>query len=211
VVVFTEDDMFAAPTWFGTLVRAICDAGQRCVVTGRVRPAEQRSGYFVSVTRGDELPVAYEGRISKDVLTTGNMAMYRTVVEDVGDFDERLGAGSRFPSAEDNDFGFRLLEAGYRIVYVPEAVLYHRAWRSNREIVPLRWRYGVGQGAFYAKHLSLRDRYMLSRILADFRYYTFRVPRFLRHDRSVALRGLIFLLGVVYGALAWLLTQRKAP
>ena len=55
---------------------------------------------------------------------------------------------------------FRLLEAGYRIVYSPEAVLFHRAWRTPQSYLPLRWAYGVALGGFFAKHLTLRDRWI---------------------------------------------------
>ena len=98
---------------------------------------------FAPSTKVDTAPAVYHGRLHEDVLYTGNMAMDRSAARAVGVFDERLGPGTSFPSAEDNDFGFRLLEAGYRIVYVPEALLYHRAWRSERDYVRLRWSYGA--------------------------------------------------------------------
>jgi peptidoglycan/xylan/chitin deacetylase (PgdA/CDA1 family)/GT2 family glycosyltransferase len=205
ILAFTDDDVPVAPRWFSALVRVLLKGGPRSAATGQVYPFEERRGYFVPATRVSSAPAVYEGRVPKDVLSAGNMAMYRSAIHEVGDFDERLGAGAQFPSSDDNDFGFRLLEAGYRVIYVPEAAVYHRAWRSNWELVPLWWGYGVGQGAYYAKHLSLRDRYMLWRMLADFRHYTFRIRSFLRHNRRVALSGVIFLLGIVHGALKWLL------
>ena len=53
---------------------------------------------------------------------------------------------------------------GFFIRYEPRAVIHHRAWRGPEEYIPLRWRYGVGQGAYYAKHMRVRDRYMLGRL-----------------------------------------------
>ena len=72
---------------------------------------------FVSST----VPAVYEGRIGTDVLAGGHMATFRSLLRTVGGFDERLGPGLNFPAAEDNDLGFRMLETGYRILYVPEA------------------------------------------------------------------------------------------
>jgi cobaltochelatase CobN len=95
------------------------------------------------------------------------MAIRRETLREVGGWDERLGAGTSFPAAEDNDLGFRLLEAGYRIAYHPEAVAWHRAWRAERDYLPLRWAYGRGQGAYYAKHAALSDAYMVRRFGAD--------------------------------------------
>jgi GT2 family glycosyltransferase len=101
-----------------------------------------------------------------------------------------------------------LLKAGYRIHYVPEAIVYHRAWRSRRDYLPLRWRYGRGQGAYYGKHLDLRDRYMLGRLCREIFE---RIRRFvIRAWRQPlgALGEAVYLVGLVSGTLEWLLTQR---
>jgi GT2 family glycosyltransferase len=164
LLVFTDDDILASATWFGRLARALRDAPARSVVTGAVVPVEEDTpGRFAPSTKCDERPAVYEGRIGADVLFSGNMAFYRGAVEEVGGFDQHLGPGTAFPGAEDNDLCYRLLEAGYRILYVPEAVLYHRAWRAERDYLRLRWTYGKAQGAFFAKHMRVGDGYMLGR------------------------------------------------
>jgi GT2 family glycosyltransferase len=98
-----------------------------CVVAS----ADGGSASFVPSTKEDEIHTTYEGRIRQDVLYAGSMAMYRSAIAEIGEFDVRLGAGAKFPGAEDNDFCYRLLESGYRIRYVPEALLYHQAWRAD--------------------------------------------------------------------------------
>jgi GT2 family glycosyltransferase len=210
ILVLTDDDMIVPPTWFGSLIQALLEAGPRSVVTGRVLPTKaETSGGFAPSTRVDMDPAIYEGRIGKDVLFTNNMAMYRSAVNEIGSFDERLGTGARFPAAYDNDFGFRLLEAGYRILYIPEAAAYHRAWRSRRDYFRLCWTYGRGQGGFYAKHVSLRDRYMLRRMVRSILDHLLRFPLRLWRDRRVACGDAIYILGLLSGAGEWLLTQRK--
>ena len=210
ILAFTDDDMSATPAWFGSLVRALLEAGRRAVVTGQVLPGDMEvPGSFVPSTKSHEALVVYEGRVGKDVLWTGNMALYRSAVETVGFFDERLGPGSRFPASEDNDFGFRLLEAGYHIVYMPEAILYHRAWRSKHDYLPLRWNYGRGQGAYYAKYLSLRDHYILRRMCWHMLSSMFRFVRRLPCQRRLAYGDAVFVLGMLSGAVQWLLTQRR--
>jgi GT2 family glycosyltransferase len=201
--------MWVAPTWYGALIRALIQAGPRCVVTGRVlaAAAEKKDGFVIAV-HAWEKPQIYEGRIGRDILASGHMAMYRSAFEEIGGFDERLGPGARFPGAEDNDYGFRLLEAGYRILYVPTSVIYHRAWRTTREYVPLFWKYGRGQGAFYAKHWTFDDRYILRRIAADvLRYLSLLPGRLLRRERTVLLGSTAFIGGILLGAMQWLLTQ----
>ena len=124
-------------------------------------------------------------------------------------FDERLGVGARFPGAEDNDFAFRLLESGYRIVYEPSVVLYHRAWRSHRDIVPLYWNYGRGQGGYYGKYLSLHDRYMLQRMLIDIKVLVRRIVRNAWRDPRKAGGDVAYLCGLLTGAVQWLLTEKR--
>jgi len=211
ILALIDDDMFVAPDWFGALIRALIAAGPHSIVTGQVRPAEAEvPGGFAPSTKVDEQIAVYQGRIGQDVLFTGNMAMYRSAIDQIGAFDERLGVGARFPAAYDNDFGYRLLEAGYRIIYVPQATVYHRAWRTERDYPRLRWNYGRGRGAYYAKHLSMRDRYMLSRMLADARAHTSQLLQHVRHDRGRIRSDTMYLLGLLSGVTEWLLTQRRA-
>lgn len=206
-----DDDMFVAPTWFGSLIQALIDAQPRAVVTGRVLPAEpELPGGFAPSTKLDEAPVVYVGRVGGDILYTGNMAMFRSAVDEVGTFDTRLGPGTRFPAAEDNDFGFRLLEAGHSIIYAPEAVVYHRAARGERDYLRLRWNYGRGQGGFYAKHLSLRDRFMLGRMSRDLLRRVYRAARRAWRQPRRAYGDAIYILGVLAGAGQWILTQRRS-
>jgi GT2 family glycosyltransferase len=209
ILVFTHDDILVSPTWFASLAQALLNAGPRAVVTGRVLPEEgDPPGRFVPSTKTDERPAVYEGRIGVGVLYPMSMAMYRAALDEVGRFDERLGPGTPFPAAEDNDLCFRLLEAGYRIIYAPEAILYHRAWRTERDYIPLRWGYGRGEGAYLAKHLGFRDRYMLRRMMRMIKNHLVRSAGQLRHHRRLAYGDAVFALGILAGAAQWFLTQR---
>jgi len=206
----TDDDVLADPNWLSRLIQALVDEGPNCVVSGRVLVAESSGGGFAPSLNTEEESADYQGRIWKDALWTGNMAMHRSVVSSIGFFDERLGPGSSFPGAEDNDYGFRLLEAGFRIKYVPEAIIYHRAWRTANDYIPLRWNYGYGQGAFFAKHSGLRDGYMLQRMRSAIMRHGSRLVRDgLRRSRRQNLGDAVYILGLMCGAAKWLLTQPK--
>ena len=210
VLAYTDDDMLAVPGWYESLMRSLVAGGPKTVVTGQVLPAEEETpGGFVPSTKLDNTPAVYEGRVDADVLFMGNMAMYRSAADEIGRFDDRLGAGGRFAGAEDNDYGFRLLEAGYRIAYVPEAILYHRAWRPASDLPRLNWAYGRGQGAFYAKHLSLSDRYILRLMVRRIASVSFRAVRRLRRERPLAYADAMYVRGLFSGAGEWLLTQRR--
>jgi GT2 family glycosyltransferase len=130
------------------------------------------------------------------------------VFDKVGLFDERLGPGTSFPAAEDNDLGYRLLEQGYCICYVPEAVVYHRAWRSERESLSLEWRYGVGRGAYYAKHMSWRDPYMFSRMVHDMKGSAMNFLGHMIYKRRLNFDFLLSAFGIFYGAVRWQVNRR---
>lgn len=208
-LVFTHDDVTVSPDWLATLTEALAEGGERTVVTGRILASrEARDGYAPTLRTGTE-PATYRGRIGYDVLKPLNMAMYRRDLEVAGWFDERLGPGTPFPGAEDADLGFRLLETGCEIRYVPRALVYHRAWRSEKEYLPLRWTYGVAEGAFYAKHLRRDDLHMVRRFLMDALRRARRFPvRCFREPRR-ALGDPLFVLGAVAGAFRWWRAGRR--
>jgi GT2 family glycosyltransferase len=212
LLVFTHDDVQVTAHWFGAMVRALLAAGPQAVVTGRVLPSvPETPGAFAPSTQVDETPRVVEGRSGIDILHPMNMAMFRQAVERAGGFDERIGPGTAYPGGEDHDFEFRLRAAGYRIVYAPEAVLYHRAWRAADEYLPLRWRYGRGQGAYYAKHLHWRDWWMLKRLRWDTGHRGKRFVALLPRQPKSAAGEMLFLLGTFAGIAEWLGVHRLLP
>jgi GT2 family glycosyltransferase len=210
ILAFTDDDVVAPPGWLATLVSALVDAGERTVVSGRVLPGEPEvpGGFQVGLRIDDEPSIATEPG-SRDPLVGGNTAMRRDAFERVGGFDARLGAGTRYGGAEDNDLGLRLLRAGYSIRYVPGAVLYHRAWRRGGDYWRIRWRYGVGQGGFYGKVALDRDPYAASRFLGHVGHYAVRFPWRLVSRPRRALGDVVFVGGLAYGMTRWVATERR--
>jgi len=203
ILVFTDDDMLVVPTWFGSIIRTLLTIGSHGVVTGQVLSAEEDADGFAPSIREDHVSVTYRGRVNRDVLFTGNMAVYRSAFDHVGGFDSRLGPGTRYPAAEDNDFAFRLLEAGYSIVYDPRSTVYHRLWRSHEQSLRLSWNYGCGQGAFYAKYFSLKDPYTIKRMARNVSGYLLRVPYRIWRQRAQAYRDMLYIGGLFYGAVRW--------
>ena len=214
LLVFIDDDMLVPPDWFGILVEALVCAGPDSVVCGRVLPGPaELPGGFVPALVEEREPHTYQGRINTDVLTTCHMAMYGSLFRASGGLDERLGPGTRFPAGDDNEYGFRLLEAGYRIVFTPQAVIHHRAWRSEQEYYPLRWNYGRGKGGFYTKYISLRDPYLFKRMLNDLSIRFIRFPWRVLHKPRLALGDLYYAFGMISGSIEWAWTYwfNQAP
>jgi glycosyltransferase involved in cell wall biosynthesis len=82
-----------------------------------------------------------------------NLAFRHGAFDAVGEFDEQFEYG------EDTDFTWRLADAGYRIRYVPEAVIRHDFGTWRRQL-RRSYVYGKSRGRLYAKHPS-RLRHVL--------------------------------------------------
>jgi GT2 family glycosyltransferase len=216
-IVFLDDDSLVEPTWLEKLVAAFAAAPPRTVVTGAVASGSAE-GVVPSLTAAGKERVVVTGRITGgDPLFPNNMAVPRAAFDEIGLFDVRLGPGAPwFPAAEDNDFGFRLLEAGFAIEFVPDAVIRHVGARHGRELIALEWAYGRGQGAFYAKHMRWSDWHMLHRLGLNIRERLGRIPAAIRGDRA-AMREGPYLAGLIAGAVGWrlryprLLGRRRQP
>jgi GT2 family glycosyltransferase len=200
IVAFTDDDVLVDAGWLEALVTTLADMGHRGIVTGRVlAAATEIPGGWAPALVHSEQPATYEGRITRDVLEAGNMAGFRDTLLEVRGFDPTLGPGTPFPAGEDNDLGLRLLSAGCRIRYEPTAVIYHRAWRGPEEYLRLRWGYGIGQGGYYAKYLSLRDRFMLRRLGRVLGIHLRMAVRRARGEPRAAAGHLTYVAGVLTG------------
>lgn len=201
IAVVLDDDCLVDEQWLETLVRSLIAEGPHAVVTGRVlADAPDKPGRFApSLHTGDEL-VRYQGRQVTDPLATFNFALRTSAYRVVGEFDPRIGPGTAFPAAEDNDYGYRLLRSGRTIVFDPSAVVYHRAWRDESTYVSLRYAYGRGQGAYYAKHLAQRDWYMLWKLAHALKR---RGARMLQGDREGIIGETVWVAGWAAGAVTW--------
>jgi GT2 family glycosyltransferase len=220
VLVFTDDDVLVDRSWLARLVSALEAAGENVVVTGRVVAGEPEvEGAFAPSLKGGDVARVYRGRVRDDPLVSANMALPRILFERLGGLDPRLGVGTAFPGGEDNDFGFRALESGCAIVYVPDAVVVHRAWRpAADQYLRQRWGYGRGQGAFLAKHLGRDGRFIGRRIAGSVTRVTARALRRLIAPHGSAPQGrwrtaageLVLAAGIVSGTIAWLAGRHRA-
>jgi O-antigen biosynthesis protein len=204
LLAFVDDDMLADRRWFGSLVRALAGAAPKTVVTGAVQlPPGERVRSFSPATQAHTPGAVFEGSLDRDVLAGGHMAIARSDLDAMGGFDPRLGAGSAYPAAEDNDLGLRLLAAGYRIAYVADAVLYHRAWRPGWRYPLVRFAYGRGKGGFYAKQ-QLRQR-----AIHDVAHRVRRFPVQAIRRPLLAAGDVAYVAGILVGSTRWWLRDGR--
>jgi len=203
IVLITDDDCTVAPDWIEQTWRQM-GADPRKIVTGRVLPVGDPDA--VPSTIDDPEPHDYTGAPRTGALFPNNVALPRSMVLALGGFDERF---SPTEFAEDNEFCYRWLKAGNRLLYEPSLTVWHHDWRTPDQLERLYVTYARGEGFLYAKHLRQRDLRMLRFIARDL-YWALRAtgsavvkrrPRW-TDPRRATFRGLPagFLLGWrVYG------------
>lgn len=160
VVAFTDDDCAPEQGWLAAVEAAFAQDPSLDATTGRVLglgPAT--AGLHAVSSRTDERERTFTGRsLPWRVGTGGNLAVRRIALERVDGFDPRLGSGSPGEAAEDVDLVYRLLVAGCRIRYEPQALVYHERQATHRRRLS-RTRYGYGLGAFAGATLRRGDLY----------------------------------------------------
>lgn len=203
-VAVTDDDCLADPTWAVSLVRRL-RARPDAIVTGRVEPAGDIPNPAVSTSRiPDE---QRRPRLTFDRLSGGNMGVAVEVYRAVGPLDEH----PTVRTAEDGEWAYRALRAGTRIVYAPEAVVHHFAWRETAAREAQYRSYARSHGGFYGKHLRRGDffialRAALHMLRAVRRWALGR----LRGDAEAALIGRAYALGLLPGISAGFRRGREA-
>lgn len=132
VVAFTDDDCEPAEDWLSVVAAAFEADPQLGLVGGAViRPPGGAQGWLTTCPTNEPAEVRYDPVLSASVRPAGwdwigaNFAVRRSVLSEVGPFDEALGAGARYPSAEDVDYKYRLERRGVVMLTTPRAVVHH--------------------------------------------------------------------------------------
>lgn len=154
-VFVTHDDCTVAGGWIAAGAR-LAEQHPGALLTGRVLPPD--GSPYVPSTIADPKPRDWTGTVCAGQLYPANMVADRGGLLSFGGFDERRGL---WLAAEDNDLCFRWLSSGRPLRYEPSLVVWHHDWRTPDQLVRTHVAYAHGQGAFYAKHLALRDRQIL--------------------------------------------------
>jgi len=159
-VAFTDDDAAPDPNWLRSLLRNFTDPRVMCV-TGLVMPLEletEAQEWFECYSphgRGFKRRI-FDGAhcnplIVYPVGVSASMALRKSSIDFIGLFDEALGAGTPAVGGEDCELFARILRAGYRIVYDPRALSWHRHRRTWEELQKTLQGYGIAVFAFWTR------------------------------------------------------------
>jgi lipopolysaccharide/colanic/teichoic acid biosynthesis glycosyltransferase/glycosyltransferase involved in cell wall biosynthesis len=198
LVLFTDADCEPAPDWIEQLSAPFLDA--EVVGAKGVYRTHQRewTARFVQVEYQDKYDrLARQSRI--DFVDTYSAAYCRHVFLENGGFDPVFSTAS----VEDQEFSFRLAQKGYRLVFVPTAVVYHQHDRTIGEY--FRRKFGIG----YWKALLVR--WHPEKMLSDS-----HTPQALRAQIVLLCLGIMALLawlvwplggwGVLFSAIVFVVT-----
>jgi GT2 family glycosyltransferase len=162
IVAFSDDDAVPDPGWLRALLRNF-DHPLVLGVTGLTMPLELETWAQEEFERVSRFGRGFS-RIVFDSTThdpvragaigTGaNMAFRRSVLDLVGPFDDALDAGTLTRSGGDYDMFSRVLTAGFRMIYDPAALSWHRHRRTRDELRQTIYGYGVGISAAWTRSL----------------------------------------------------------
>ena len=87
------------------------------------------------------------------------MMFRKNIFQKIGLFDPKLGRGTPLETGEEIDMYYRILKKGFKIIYEPNAIVYHRHRQTVSEILKASYTAGLGVSAFIFKHY--KDPYML--------------------------------------------------
>ena len=170
IVAFTDDDVIVDVHWLSELLRGFAAEAMVGCVTGLVVPKEietsaqfwfeQHSGFNKGFRQrifdlgahrpGDRL---FPYRAS--MFGTGaNMAFRAGALRAVGGFDPVLGPGTPAKNCEDLDAYFRVIQAGYTLVYQPSALVRHVHRTDYSALREQYFTYGVGLTAYLTKCIA---------------------------------------------------------
>lgn len=158
VVALTDADCVVDRQWLRHLVAPLRDAGVG-IVGGRilsVRPCNAIEAFGERIH--DHARALNE--ITPPYAITMNWAARRAVLERVGLFNEALLRSS------DVDCSYRMVDAGYRLVYAPDAVIYHRNERTPWGLLHEGYVHGFHAPAVQQLHAAFLRRVRAARARA---------------------------------------------
>jgi glycosyltransferase involved in cell wall biosynthesis len=180
LLAFTDDDVEVSPQWLQAIVAFFGAYPHYDAAMGRVRvpPAAEHDAELQALLAAYRVvPVFDKGDDVRDEtqMYGCNIAVRRRVFERIGNFNERLGPP--YNAGEDLDLARRIVQAGMRIGYMPQALVYH-------EVDPARL-----TPEYYRQFQVRLGRGWL--VMDPDRYYWRSVPRLLEATCAVVLWRLL--------------------
>ena len=159
ILAFTDDDCVAPPDWLVSVSAAFQAEPEADMLYGQVLlPSELMGADGEVPTLGIEMRQRLSRRDGFRIYGMGaNFAVRRRLFERIGGFDEVLGGGGALKSSQDFDFQYRAYLAGATVLLEPNVRIDHYGLRTRQQWPATLRAYGIGDGAFYFKHVRCGD------------------------------------------------------
>jgi len=165
ILAFLDDDVVVDRNWLDGLLEAWAENPDAAAFTGLVLPYElateaqilfeQNGGFrrgFEKIRYGQTLPGNIDYPCGAGIFGAGcNMAFRREILLKLGGFDEALDTGAPLPGGGDLDIFYRVIRAGYPLVYEPQYLVFHQHRRDYEKLRRQYWSWGLGLMAFVVK------------------------------------------------------------
>ena len=161
IIAFTDDDVVVDKLWLNEITNVFLKEPDTMAVTGLVVPYEletysqQLFEIYGGFGRGFERKTYQWAPFNKEKAskyfggtgkcgTGANMAFRKKIFNEIGFFNPALGVGTPTNGGEDLEFFFRVIKAGFPLVYEPNAVVRHRHRKSYQELKNQLTNNGIG-------------------------------------------------------------------
>lgn len=149
IVAFTDPDCVVTSLWLRQLVSRFEDPSVGAVAGGIIPfPPQTAAERYMARRRSHSQERALQ-QSSRPYAMTPNVAFRRALLIDAGLFDERFPGGGW----EDADLCWRLgRDPAFRVVYAPDAAVFHRYRSTVPAFLVQQYRYGYGFATLCAAH-----------------------------------------------------------
>jgi glycosyltransferase involved in cell wall biosynthesis len=160
IIIITDDDCILPPDWIEKITAPFFQHPKVGVVFCSVKPVpyNPKEGFTPNI-------IFKENRLVSTVKEAlrgfghglglgAGMAVRRETTNAIGGFDECLGPGSLFPSAEDKDVAIRALLKGWHVYEDADISVLHDGFRTNQQVRDLTKRDMIGAGGTFAKFIK---------------------------------------------------------
>ncbi len=147
IVLFTDADCEPAADWIARMTAPFADPQ----VMGAKGTYRTRQSSLIARLVQLEFEIRYARMVALpriDFVDTYAAAYRRALLVEYGGFDTAFP----IPSAEDVDLSFRLARAGHRLVFAPEAWVWHRHPASLRRYLARKARFGYWRALLYVRY-----------------------------------------------------------
>ncbi len=156
IIANTDDDCEVARDWLSGIAKSFSECPEASIAFGNVEAASHSTQGIIPAFRADRRILIRGVSQKHKVEGIGACFAFRTPLwSEVGGFDELLGTGGRFASAEETDFVIRALAKGHAVLQTSNFRVVHHGFRPWCDVGELVEGYLYGIGAMSAKQVRL--------------------------------------------------------